>query len=155
MVKCYKEVIFESQKLVHNTKEIYEFATDHIITDIELLGNGKILLSGTIKENEENEQINKPSQFGIFVLSYSKRLMNVYNKMIDPELKTLTITYGDTDSMHMTGENHKKLNEMGVIKKELGYLANDIKNGDGIIIQKLMILLYTHLNCSIRLMLQK
>ena len=41
---------FESQKLVHNTKEIYEFATDHNITDIELLGSGKILLSGTIKE---------------------------------------------------------------------------------------------------------
>ena len=26
---------------------------------------------------------------------------------------------------------------MGVIKKELGYLANDIKNGDGIIIQEI------------------
>ena len=63
--------------------------------------------------------------------------MNVYNKMIDPELKTLTITYGDTDSMHMFGENHKKLNEMGLIKKELGYLANDIKNGDGLIIQEI------------------
>ena len=63
--------------------------------------------------------------------------MNVYNKMPDPELNTSTITYGDTDSMHMTGENHKKLNEMGVIKKELGYLANDIKNGDGIIIQEI------------------
>ena len=53
--------------------------------------------------------------------------MNVYNKMIDPELKTLTIIYSDTDSMHMTAENHKKINEMGVIKNELGYLANDIK----------------------------
>ena len=63
--------------------------------------------------------------------------MNVYNKMIDPELKSLTITHGDTDSMHMTGENHKKLNEMGVIKKELGYLANDNKNGNGIIIQEI------------------
>ena len=63
--------------------------------------------------------------------------MNTYNKMIDPELKGLTITYGDTDSMHRFGENHKKLNEMGLIKKELGYLANDIKNGDGLIIQEI------------------
>ena len=37
----------------------------------------------------------------------------------------------------MSGENHKKLNELGLIKKELGYLANDIKNGDGIIIQEI------------------
>ena len=128
---------FESQKLVHNTKEIYDFGKDHYITDIGFLGSGKILLSGTIKEKEDDEQINKPSQFGGFFLSYSRKLMNVYNKMIDPELKSLTITYGDTDSMHMSGENHKKLNEMGVIKKELGYLANDIKNGDGIIIQEI------------------
>ena len=46
--------------------EIYDFGMDHYIKDIELLGSGKILLSGTVKENEENEQINKPSQFGAF-----------------------------------------------------------------------------------------
>ena len=84
--KMLQRSYFESQKLVHNTKEIYEFDRDHYITDIELLGSGKILLSGTVKENEEDEHRNKPSQFGAFVLSYSRRLMNIYNKMIDPEL---------------------------------------------------------------------
>jgi hypothetical protein len=134
--KMLQKSYFESQKLVQNTKEIYEFGRDHYISDIELLGNGKILLSGTTKEEDENEQINKPSQFGAFVLSYSRRLMNIYNKMIDPELKSLTITYGDTDSCHVFGNDHKKLMEIGVIQNKLGYLANDVKDGDGIIIME-------------------
>ena len=50
--KMLQRSYFESQKLVHNTKEIYDFGRDHYITDIELLGSGKILLSGTIKEKE-------------------------------------------------------------------------------------------------------
>ena len=53
--KMLQRSYFESQKLVYNTKEIYDFGMDHYITDIELLGSGKILLSGTVKENEENE----------------------------------------------------------------------------------------------------
>ena len=120
--KMLQKSYFESQKLVHNTREIYDFARYHNISDIELLGNGKILLSGIVKEQDENEQICKPSQFDAFVLSYSRRLMNTYNKMIDPELKSLTVTYSDTDSCHVFGNNHKKLMDLGIRKRSLDIL---------------------------------
>ena len=52
--------------------------------------------------------------------------------------------------MHMSGESFKKLNEMGLIKTELGYLANDIKDGNGLIIQEInlgsKLYLYKYIN---------
>ena len=135
--KMLQRSYFESEIIVNNTKEIYDFGKDHYITNIELIGSGKVLLNGTVKEINEDNEINKPSQFGAFVSSYSRRLMNTYNKIHNPKLKELTITYRDTDSMHMYGENYNKLNEMGLIKTELRYLANDIKDGNGLIIQEI------------------
>jgi hypothetical protein len=62
-----------------------------------------------------------------------------YCKAIDPSLKSNVFTYTDTDSLHITGENHKKLFEMGYIvtknNSKLGYLCSDIKN-EGIIISE-------------------
>jgi hypothetical protein len=38
--------------------------------------------------------------------------------------------------MHVFGSDHKKLCEMELVKTQLGFLANDVKDGDGVIIME-------------------
>ena len=66
--------------------------------------------------------------------------MQFYNSQLDPELKKFTVSYTDTDSMHIDAELFEKLKKNGFIPDEaqLGYLSNDLKKkGDGIIIQEI------------------
>ena len=80
---------------------------------------------------EKEKRITKPCHLGAFVLSYSRSIMLIYMRAIDPTLKTHIMTYTDTDSMHIMGKYAEKLYEMGYIKdknnSKLGYLCSDIK----------------------------
>jgi hypothetical protein len=110
-----------------------------------------MLLSGEV--NDEEKQISKPCQLGAFVTAYSRRIMLTYMKAIDPTLKSCIFTYTDNDSLHITGENYKKLLALGYIKNKaevkLGFLCSDIK-GEGIITKEIDIApknyLYEYIN---------
>ena len=67
------------------------------------------------------------------MLSYSKRHMNNFNKVIDPELSNNLLGYTDTDRLFINGESHKILEDNNLIGDDLGYLNNDNK-GDGLLI---------------------
>ena len=60
-------------------------------------------------------------------------------KAIDPTLTRMVFTYTDTDSLHIMGEDAKKLKELGYIKSKnestLGFLCSDIDD-EGIIISE-------------------
>jgi hypothetical protein len=58
---------------------------------------------------DDAECINKPSQFGAFVLSYLKKIMQFYNTQLDPTLKKFTVSYTYTDSLHISEELHKQM----------------------------------------------
>ena len=135
--KTLQKAHFTNQTIINNTSEAFKFLENHHLTDLILLGNGKVLIKGEVKEINEDDKITKPSQIGAFILSYSRRLMMMYNKILDPTLKSVKVTYTDTDSMHISGMDYFKLKELELIRNgELGYLSNDIKK-DGIIFEEI------------------
>lgn len=133
--KTYADTI-----IIDSAEKWDEFAINKNIIGYEIINKDKIMLTGEDK-NEKNK-INKPNYLGAFVLSYTRRLMMQYMKTIDPTLKEMIFTYGDTDSMHIHGQHYHKLNELGLIKSKtnskLGYMSNDTKN-DGLIIREICI----------------
>ena len=132
--KTLQKANFENDTVVHSLKDVYNFLNTYELTEWTFLDNDKMILKGIVKI--EDEAINKPMQLGAFVLSYSRRIMLNYNKILDPSLTKIVATYSDTDSLHVTAEYYKKLYDLGLIKSELGYMSNDIKN-DGLIIQEI------------------
>ena len=60
--------------------------------------------------------------------------------MIDPTLQSMCFTYTDTDSLHISGKDYKKLLQADVIRRkdkaELGLLCSDIKK-EGLIIKEI------------------
>ena len=71
----------------------------------------------------------KPRQNGSLITAYSRRLYLNILSAIDPTLEKHTMTYSDTDSLHILGEYYDKLNNAGLIHKtKLGYVDNDCPN---------------------------
>ena len=131
--KMLQKAHFKQTLIANNMAEIFKFMDDYNFTDWHILTETKILLIGEAKEEIENEVITKPAQYGAFVLSYSRRVMLFYNRLLTPDLKDFKVSYTDTDSLHIHAEDYFKLKESGFIRNgELGFLSNDIKK-DGMI----------------------
>ena len=79
--------IFEHEIIANNVNDIYEFLKNNDFIDLDILDENKILLKGKSIIDNEEECINKPSQFGSFIFSYSHKIMQFYNMQLDPELK--------------------------------------------------------------------
>jgi len=133
--KTLQKAIFQSTTVVNNYNELLDCFRKSKIVDINIINDNKLLLTGEALNREE--RLTKPTQLGGFVLAYSRKIMLTYMKAIDPTLQSLCFTYTDTDSLHITAKNEKKLRAMGYIKagKEvaLGFLSSDIKE-EGLII---------------------
>ena len=133
--KTLQRAIYENTAIINDYNQLLDFFKDYEITDINMLSDSKLLLTGTALNKQE--KITKPSQLGAFVLSYSRQIMMNYFKAIDPTLKTHIFSYTDTDSAHILGHHAKLLAEKGMIKPKneasLGYLCSDIDD-EGIII---------------------
>jgi hypothetical protein len=135
--KTLQRAIYDTTEIISDYNKLLDFFKDYEITDISVLSDNKLVLSGTVIKKED--KITKPCQLGAFVLSYSRQIMMNYMKAIDPTLKTHVFTYTDTDSLHILGEHKDKLMKLGMIKSKedssLGYLCSDIKN-EGVIISE-------------------
>ena len=135
--KMLQNAIFTTSTIANDIFEFNKFNDDHVLTDFVILNENKLLLTGEKKDYEKC--IKKPSQLGSFITAYSRKIMLFYMKAIDPTLKTTVFTYTDTDSLHITGDAHKKLQALGYIttKKDarLGLLCSDIKK-EGIILRE-------------------
>ena len=133
--KTLQRAIYDTTEIISDYNQLLNFFKDYEITDISVLSDSKLVMSGTSINREE--KITKPCQLGAFVLSYSRQIMMNYMKAIDPTLKTHIFTYTDTDSLHILGKYKNKLEKLGMIKSKdeasLGYLCSDIDN-EGIII---------------------
>jgi hypothetical protein len=136
--KTLQKAIFTTNTIANNANEFNDFTLKYRLTSWKFLSNSKLLLTGESIVKEK--RISKPCQLGAFVTAYSRRLMLIFMKAIDPTLRSIIQTYGDTDSMHIYGKDHKKLVEMGLIKdkerSELGYLNNDIDDDSLIIYEQ-------------------
>ena len=114
-------------------KDIFKFLNDFRLVDWKEIKDKRLILKGLSKELNKNDLVNKPSQLGAFILSYSKRHMNNFNKIIDPDLSNNILGYTDTDSLFINGDYHKILEDNNLIGDDLGKLNNDNK-GDGLLI---------------------
>ena len=135
--KTLQRAIFNTSNIVNDYGQFLDFTFEYDLTDLIILNNHKVMVSGSIKDVNKESRITKPSQLGPFVLAYSREVMTNYALAIDPSLKSNIFTYCDTDSMHISGKNYKKLLKMGMIKTkanaQLGFMCSDIKK-EGIII---------------------
>jgi len=70
-----------------------------------------------------------PKQLQCFILSYARRLIIEYVKIITPDLDLTPFSYIDTDSLRVDSDGYARLYWSGLIKKELGCLKDELKNG--------------------------
>ncbi len=137
--KMLMSPIISSSKIINNAIELHKFFREYDLTDYHALSDKRLLVTGSIKKENQDAKITKPSQLGAFCLGYSRRIMLFYMKEVDPTLKSLIFTYTDTDSLHISGEAWAKLHEKGLIKSKkdatLGFLCSDISN-EGLILKE-------------------
>ena len=65
-----------------------------------------------------------PSHSGIFVLSYSRRIMNKFILNIE-RFYSNEVYYHDTDSLYIHMDHYEKLKEAGFVGNKLGQGKND------------------------------
>ena len=137
--KMLQKAHWDTNKIVKNIEDFYNFVKTYDLNDWNILNNDTLVLSGSLKNDFHREKaINKPTHIGSFILSYSRRLMLNIMEKIDPTLQTPIFNYTDTDSLHISGESYEKLVSLGVVrddKEKLGYLSNDIDD-DALIINE-------------------
>ena len=135
--KILQKPSFETETITNNIDDVYGFLEKNELLKIEILGKNKMLIKGETKQQFRNEVISKPAQLVSFVLSNSRNIMLFYNKLIDPSLKNIFVSYTDTDSLHVPAEVYFRLKQIGYIRNgELGHLSNDIKKNGMIFYEK-------------------
>ena len=123
--------------VIDNLIDYANFVNEYELKTFEIIENENgfvSLIVGGEKRNIENE-INKPSQIGAYILSWSKVIMYKYFKLLGLNMNH-GCSYTDTDSLHIHGEIYKKALELKLIGSNLGQLANDCEN-DGLIIREI------------------
>ena len=68
-----------------------------------------------------------PLHLGAFVLSKSKRIMNIFIHVIDG-FHTNDLYYTDTDSLYIENKHWDKLDKAGLVGKALLQSKNDYKD---------------------------
>ena len=104
---------------------------DERVKDYWKLPNGNYIVKMSLDEGvdlELEEKNTMPSQLGAFILSNSKRIMNNFLSVIDG-FKTNNVYYQDTDSLYIEKKHWDKLDEAGLVGKNLCQGKNDY--GDG------------------------
>lgn len=140
--KTLQRAIFSKSEIVKTVYEVNRFIADKDKNSIEFteLKSGRVIITGEIKDIEKDKCITKPCQLGCFVTAYSRRIMLLYMKAMDPTLTQQTFTYTDTDSLHIQGKYHQQLIQKGLIKpkdkSQLGYLCSDLDHEALIIREK-------------------
>ena len=101
------------------------------------LKNGNSLVNVKNHDGVDDNGVNKkvfsqPFQFGSFILSHSKRLMNNVILALDG-FKNNKIYYGDTDSVYIHKNDYNMLIEKGLVGKDLFQSKNDFGESAGIV----------------------
>ena len=104
---------------------------DERVLDYQKVNHGIYIVK--LKDNEgledEVKKVNTlPLQLAVFMLSNSKRIMNNFIHAIDG-FYTNDVYYTDIDSLYIESKHWEKLNEAGLIGKNLLQGKNDYKDG--------------------------
>lgn len=134
--KTLQQPIVDNIKLVRKRADFMKFLLENELDDYVFLDNemGTVILKGTRKN--EAACITKPSQMGAYVLSHSRRIMDKYIGIIDPNRFTDPVAsldtcqlYGDTDSLHTHIAKVSDMERIAphIAPNTLGKLSNDYK----------------------------
>jgi hypothetical protein len=106
----------------HDKEKILFLQEKFGIESFKVIGNKIYVYS---KREYELKDMNKPYHLGVFILAYSKKIMNDYINKFDGfrDLES-KIYYTDTDSLFITTPQRDKL--LPYIGKELGQLAYEL-----------------------------
>jgi DNA polymerase type B, organellar and viral len=135
--KMLQKACDDNVQIFKNHKGLLKWLCDYDLKDWIIIDEDTIMVTGTAKDKEE--PISKPAQLGAFILAYTRTLAMKFYSACDESLKSVIFSYCDTDSMHITGDLHKKLVGLDLIRNsELGYLTNDVDN-NGLILREINI----------------
>jgi hypothetical protein len=114
-------------QFVNQEQELWlqTYCESHKIVELRDFGDCFMVISEPEDEVSLNRAINKPTQLGAFILSYSRKVMGKYCDLLNPTNCYADLPYyGDTDSLQV----HVSTFEKSGIKlgKELGDLDLDI-----------------------------
>ncbi len=142
--KMLQKPIIDKLKVIKNITDAAKFMEKYILTDIITMEGDDddfAIFKGVSSDVEAH--IRKPSQFGAFILSYSRKILYDYNKKLDPYALTnsdkslvRSMFYGDTDSMYIyvTPEIWQIIQEFYDAER-LGAMFNDDKDNLGKVIK--------------------
>ena len=130
--KTLQRPIYNKVTIASTHNDALDFINNHDeIEDISILNENNVLYCGSIKPEEYNDAITKPSQLGSFVLGYSRTIMYNIQKKIDPTLKKPSFFYTDTDCFHIHAKDLNILND--IMGDDLGQINSDLDNEGKII----------------------
>jgi hypothetical protein len=130
--KMIQRPVLETTEIIDSDEKNREFHKNNDWTSWDILGNGKMLLSGVRREFEG--ACNKPIQIGSFILSYSRVIMREYMDMCDPyrfgnqdKSMKLSFYYTDTDCLWISSlQKHLLEHKIG---EELGEVEDELEGG--------------------------
>ena len=141
--KMLQRIMLEICSIIKSNKSLSFFLNRNELKECIFINDERnsLVLKGVIKDKEK--KITKLSYIGAFVLSYSRKTMNFYQKVIDPargdpnriaESIENSILYTDTDSIHVRG-NRQALDRMKpfIDKLKGGMMDYDLKDESKII----------------------
>lgn len=130
--KMIQRPILESSEIVETFEQNRKFHKEYDWTGFDIIGNDKVLLSGTKREFEGS--CRKPIQVGSFILSYSRKIMREYNDKLDPFRFTdmeksmeRSFYYTDTDCFWISSFQRYTLEDD--IGEELGDVEDELEGG--------------------------
>jgi len=126
--KTLERARFTETRLCNNSLDCWKFQKEYNVEQFVPMGD-KVLMVGSAYENKRDESINKASQLGTFILSYSRRIMIDAMSAICPKMDSHFFYYTDTDSLHIPSSALPGLKEKGWLEPVIGKLSDDCKGG--------------------------
>ena len=132
--KNIQRPIVEQTKKIIGHKGYWDFYGSHDITDLTKIDGKDIwFISGIPREQDKQEaSISKPTHLGVFILSYSKKIMTEYMKEANPYFNSHDVEkriendfyYTDTDSLQMHQTHAHRMKRLG--DATLGGMTDDL-----------------------------
>jgi hypothetical protein len=126
--KTLEKARFTETRLCNNSIECWKFQKDYDVEQFVPMGD-RVLMVGSSYQQKQDDNINKASQLGTFILSFSRRIMLNAMSAISPKLDNHFFYYTDTDSLHIPSSTLAGLKEKGWLQNGIGKLSDDCKGG--------------------------
>lgn len=127
--KMLEKARYDETQILNNPIEVWKFHKDYKVSTFSHIADKVVMVGTAINSDKRDDAINKASQLGSFILSYSRRIMLDAMSSIEPTLTSHFFTYTDTDSLHIHSSKLPGLQSQGWLDEGMGKLSDDCKGG--------------------------